>query len=377
MIQVNVKALRGALAAIGTVVEKKATVPILTHVLIRTTPGQMMLTATDLDLMVEQTIALEDAGANSAEAFCVAADLIKSIAGKLPADGIATIDRDDKNAISIKCGRARFKLPTLPTDDFPVIALGDWDAQWEQPGSGLTAMIDSVRFAISTEETRYYLNGIYWHVPDGSACQFAAATDGSRLARFHGDVPDGAADMPGIILPRKAVAALDAMVDAEGAGTVEVAVSKGKFRFAIGQCVLTGKTIDGTFPDYTRVIPAANSMAAWFDPAALAEAVERVLTISSEKTRLIALDFTSEMVTLRVVSPENGTASEDVPCDYDGTPLTIGFNGRFLLDVLAHLKGTDAEGTRARVLLADAAAPSLWQQSDDAARLYVLMPMRV
>ncbi len=377
MIQVNVKALRGALAAIGTVVEKKATVPILTHVLIRTTPGQMMLTATDLDLMVEQTIALEDAGANSADAFCVAADLIKSIAGKLPADGIATIDRDDKNAIGIRCGRARFKLPTLPCVEFRGSARADWVAPWVQPGSGLTAMIDSVRFAISTEETRYYLNGIYWHVPDGSACQFAAATDGSRLARYHGDVPDGAEGMPGIIVPRKAVAAIDTLIDAEGGGMIEVAVSRAKFRFAIGQCVLTGKTIDGTFPDYTRVIPAANSMAAWFDPAALAEAVERVLTISSEKTRLIAMDFTSEMVTLRVVSPENGTASEDVPCEYDGTPLTIGFNGRFLLDVLAHLKGTDAEGTKARVLLADAAAPSLWQQSDDAARLYVLMPMRV
>ena len=374
MIQVNVKTLRGALKAINAVVEKRTTVSICATVLVRSTPGQMFLTGTDLDIMIEKTVDLEDAGANKAMSFCVDAATLASIAGKLPAEGVAAIEADGNSGITIKCGRARFKLPTLSADDFPLLAGGDWHAQWEQDGTQLVQMIESVRFAISTEETRYYLNGIYVHVPDGSECQFAAATDGHRLARFHCDAAEGAEEMPGIILPRKAVAALAQLLDEEG-GKVDVAVSTSKFRFEIGTTVLTGKLIDGTFPDYTRVIPAANRLDCWFEPGPLAEAVERVLTISSDKSRSIAFTFDAKAITLEVVSPENGTASEEVPCEYEGEALRIGFNGSYLLDVLRHLKGGGDE--RARVKLADPTAPSLWQTSDDAARLYVLMPLRV
>ena len=376
MMQVPVKPLRAALKAIKDVVEARATIPILSNVLVKSTPGQLFLTATDLDIMVEKTVDLDEAGSNKAMDFCVDAGTLAAIAAKLPADGVATIDIDGNLGVIIKCGRARFKLPTLPTDDFPLISARDWDAEWEQDATKLIAMIESVRFAISTEETRYYLNGIFVHVPDGSACQFAAATDGNRLARFHLDVADGAESMPGVILPRKAMKVLAALLDEEG-GKVGVSVSTSKFRFEIGKTVLTGKTIDGKFPDYTRVIPAANPHAAWFEPKPLIEAVERVLTIASDKTRLIALTFAGDVLTLSVASPENGTASEEVEIEYDGPELKIGFNGGFLLDVLRHLVGTDAEGGRAQVMLNDAAAPSLWQQSDDAARLYVLMPMRV
>jgi len=376
MIQVKVDRIRAAMKAIDEVVEKRSTVPILSNVLIRSTPGQMTLIGTDMDIMVEKVVDLEDAGANKAMDFTVDATTLKLIAAKLSADGVATIEADGNTGISIKCGRARFKLPTLPTDDFPVLAAGDWDAQWEVSATMLIDMIESVRFAQSTEETRYYLSGIYLHVPDDSECQFAVATDGSRLARFHVEVPDGAGDMPGIIISRKAVKALAGLLDAEG-GTVGVAVSASKWQMAIGATILTGKAIDGQFPDYTRVIPAANDKAAWIYPGPLAEAVERVLTISSDKSRAIALEFSRDLLVLSVTSPENGTAREEVECEYDSDPLRIGFNGRFLLDMLGRLKGTDAEGARAQVKMADEAAPTLWQQSDDARQLYVLMPMRV
>ena len=376
MMQVPVKPLRAALKAIKDVVEARATIPILSNVLVSSTPGQMFLTATDLDIMVEKTVDLEDAGANRAMRFCVDAGTLASIAAKLPADGIASIEADGNLGVTIKCGRARFKLPTLPTDDFPLIAHDGWDAEWEQDATALIAMMESVRFAIANEETRYYLNGIFVHVPDGSTCQFAAATNGNMLARYHLDVVDGAEAMPAIILPRKAVKVLGSLLDEEG-GRVGVSVSTTKFRFAIGQTVLTGKLIDGTFPDYSRVIPAANPHAAWFEPKPLIEAVERVLTISSEKTKMVALSFADDVLTLDVASPENGTASEELPISYDGPALKIGFNGGYLLDVLRHLVGTGEEGAQARVKLADPAAPSLWQQSDDGARTYVLMPMRV
>lgn len=376
MIQVKVDRLRAAMKAIDEVVEKRSTVPILSNVLIRSTPGQMTLIGTDMDIMVEKVVDLEDAGANKAMDFTVDATTLKQIAAKLSADGVATIEADGNTGITIKCGRARFKLPTLPSDDFPVLSASDWDAQWEVSATMLIDMIESVRFAQSTEETRYYLNGIYLHVPEDSECQFAVATDGSRLARFHVEVPEGAGDMPGIIIGRKAVKALADLLDAEG-GPVDVAVSTSKWQMAIGSTVLTGKAIDGQFPDYTRVIPAANDKAAWIYPGPLAEAVERVLTISSDKSRAIALEFSRDLLVLTVSSPENGTAREEVECEYDSAPLRIGFNGRFLLDMLGRLKGADAKEARAEVKMADEAAPTLWQQSDDARQLYVLMPMRV
>jgi DNA polymerase-3 subunit beta len=374
MMKVQVKMLRDAMKAIDAVVEKRSTVPILSNVLIRSTPGQAMLIATDLDIMVEKRIDLEEPGSNRAMEFTVHAGTFRSIAGKLPAEGVAVVEADGNTGIVIKCGRSRFKLPTLPATDFPMIAVGDWDAEWAHDAGALAKMIDSVRFAISTEETRYYLNGIYLHVPSASDSQFAAATDGHRLARYHAPVPDGAEAMPSIILPRKAVKALADLLDEEG-GEVDVAVSTGKCRFDFGTVVLTTKTIDGQFPDYTRVIPAGNRIDAWFDPSALAEAVDRVLTISSEKTKLIALDFADGQVTLRVVSPEHGTASEEVPIELTGPAVTIGFNGRYLLDMLAHLKV--GEGGKARVLLADSTSPTLWQTSDESAALYVLMPQRI
>lgn len=374
--KVNVKALRGALKAITMIVEKRNTIPILSHVLIQSTPAQMTLTATDLDLQVSKVIDLEEPGKNKALSICVDASTLASIAGKLPADGVATIDQGDKGQVAITCGRARFKLPTLPAEDLPLIPAPAWDAQWEQGAGELTTMLHSVAFAAGSDEARYYLNGVYLHVPDDSECQFAAATDGHRLARFHVPVADGAEVMPAVIVPTKAVKALVAIVDEEG-GEVGVAVAKDKFQFEVGQTTLVGKTIDGQFPDYTRVIPAGNTNDAWFEPGPLAEAVERVLTISSEKTRAIALEFMDDRVVLSVNSPENGTATEEVPIDLTGQSVRIGFNGRYLLDVLGQLKSAGGDGAKARVLLNGSADPTLWQQSDEARSTYVLMPMRV
>ncbi|MEA3390584.1 MAG: DNA polymerase III subunit beta [Pseudomonadota bacterium] len=374
--KVNVKALRGALKAINLIVEKRNTIPVLQHVLIQSTPAQMTLTGTDLDLQVTKVVDLEEPGKNKALSICVDAATLASIAGKLPAEGIADIDRGEKGQVAISCGRARFKLPTLPAEDLPLIPSPAWEAQWEQQGGELTAMLHGVAFAASSEEARYYLNGVYLHVPADSECQVAAATDGHRLARFHVPVAEGAEAMPAIIVPTKAVKALMSIMDEES-GEVGVSVSAGKFQFEVGQTMLLGKVIEGQFPDYTRVIPVGNKIDAWFEPAPLAEAVERVLTISMDKTRALALEFMSDRVVLTVNSPENGTATEEVPIDLTGDSVRIGFNGRYLLDVLAQLKGTGADGVKARVLLNSHDEPTLWQQSDEARATYVLMPMRV
>jgi DNA polymerase-3 subunit beta len=271
--------------------------------------------------------------------------------------------------MQVNAGRARFTLSALPRDDFPIIAEGELPTRFELPAATLRQIIDKTRFAISTEETRYYLNGIYLHVIDGELK--AAATDGHRLARVTVARPDGAEAMPGVIIPRKCVAELRKLLD-EVDGTVEVSLSESKIRFGLGNAVLTSKLIDGTFPDYTRVIPTANDKLLKLDPRAFEEGVDRVSTIASERTRAVKMTLDRDKITLSVTSPENGTAAEEVPADYAAQGIEIGFNARYLLDILGQIDGDTVE-----VHLADAAAPTLLRENDNAPALYVLMPMRV
>jgi DNA polymerase-3 subunit beta len=240
------------------------------------------------------------------------------------------------------------------------------------PAATLRQIIDKTRFAISTEETRYYLNGIFLHVADdGGPVLKAAATDGHRLARVTFPRPDGADGMPDIIVPRKCVAELRKLLD-EVDGTVDVSLSSSKIRFGLGTAVLTSKLIDGTFPDYSRVIPQGNDKLLRIDTKALMEGVDRVATIASEKTRAVKVTLERDKVTLSVTSPENGTAAEEVSGDYSSDSVEIGFNARYLLDILNQIEGDIVE-----VHLADAGAPTLIRENDKSPALYVLMPMRV
>ena len=275
--------------------------------------------------------------------------------------------------MAIMAGRARFSLGTLPRDDFPVIAEGELPTSFELPAETLKQIIDKTRFAISTEETRYYLNGIFLHVADdgGTAVLKAAATDGHRLARVTVPRPAGAEAMPDVIVPRKCIGELRKLLD-EVDGSVGVSLSGTKIRFDLGSAILTSKLIDGTFPDYSRVIPTANDKILKLDPKSFMEGVDRVATIATEKTRAVKMALDRDRITLSVTSPENGTASEEVPGDYAAAPFEIGFNSRYLMDILAQI-GTDI----VEVHLADAAAPTLIRENDKAPALYVLMPMRV
>ena len=274
--------------------------------------------------------------------------------------------------MSIVAGRARFSLATLPRDDFPVIAEGELPTTFELPAETLKQIIDKTRFAISTEETRYYLNGIFWHVSDDpNPVLKAAATDGHRLARVTVTRPDGAEGMPDVIIPRKCVGELRKLLD-EIDGSVGVSLSGTKIRFDLGQALLTSKLIDGTFPDYSRVIPTGNDKILKIDPRSFEEGVDRVSTIATEKTRAVKMGLDRDKITLSVTSPENGTAAEEVPGDYTSMPFEIGFNSRYLLDILGQVEGDTVE-----VHLADAAAPTLIRENDKAPALYVIMPMRV
>ncbi|OYX66335.1 MAG: DNA polymerase III subunit beta [Sphingomonadales bacterium 32-64-17] len=362
------------LSHVQSVVERRNTIPILSNVLIEADAGGMVkVMATDLDLQV-----VESMRANAVEApgaITVSAHLLFDIARKLPDGSEVSIETAD-NRMVVKAGRSRFQLPTLPRDDFPMIVEGDLPTSFKLPAKLLAEVIDRTRFAISTEETRYYLNGIFLHVSDedGGVLK-AAATDGHRLARFTMERPAGAEGMPDVIVPRKAVAELRKLLEEAMEGAVEIDLSPSKIRFTLGGeggVVLTSKLIDGTFPDYNRVIPTGNDKLLKVDPKVFFAGVDRVATIATEKTRAVKMGLEADKVTLTVTSPDNGNAAEEVSAEYSSEPLEIGFNAAYLKDVLGQIDSDLVE-----LHFADAGAPTLIRKDENSPALYVLMPMRV
>jgi DNA polymerase-3 subunit beta len=355
-----------SLGHVQSVVERRNTIPILSNVLIEAREdGSIRLMATDLDLQVDESV---PANVTQPGATTLPAHTLFDIVRKLPEGSQVELSAAE-GKMQVVAGRSRFNLSTLPRDDFPVIAEGELPTRFELPAATLRQIIEKTRFAISSEETRYYLMGIFLHVVDDQ--MRAAATDGHRLARVTIAKPDGADGMPDVIVPRKAVAELYRLVE-ELEGTVEISLSPTKIRFGLGSAILTSKLIDGTFPDYNRVIPTANDKLLKLDPKSFSAGVDRVSTIASEKTRAVKMAVDRDKVTLSVTSPENGLATEELPADYGADGLEIGFNARYLLDILGEIDGDTVE-----VHLADAAAPTLLRENDKSNALYVLMPMRV
>jgi DNA polymerase-3 subunit beta len=353
------------------VVERRNTIPILSNVLLRADDEGLRLKATDLDIEVTETIPAELASGGSTT---VPAHVIYDIVRKLPEGSQVSLESTgDSGQMLIRSGRSRFSLQALPESDFPDLAAGDLPHRFTLPSADLKRLIEKTQFAISTEETRYYLNGIYFHTLEvaGQTVLRAVATDGHRLARVEIPAPAGSEGMPGIIIPRKAVAEIIKLVDDAGE-SVGVELSSAKIRLTFGGVVLTSKLIDGTFPDYQRVIPTGNDKKLVIDRQSFAAAVDRVSTISSERGRAVKLSIADGQLTLTVNNPDSGSATEELPADYGADPLDIGFNARYLLDIAAQLSGDTAE-----FMLADAGSPTLIHDSADEHALYVLMPMRV
>lgn len=353
------------------VVERRNTIPILSNVLLSAQGSSLEMKATDLDLEVTEATAasMEQTGATT-----VPAHLLYDIVRKLPEGAEVMLKTDESgNSMSVVSGRSNFKLQCLPQSDFPELTAGSFSHIFRLDSQALRGLIEKTQFAISTEETRYYLNGIYLHAHEsgGQLKLRAVATDGHRLARAEIEAPAGSEGMPGIIIPRKTVSELQKLVDDPDVA-VTVELSETKIRFTIGSVVLTSKLIDGTFPDYERVIPTGNDKQLVIDRQSFAQAVDRVSTISSERGRAVKLSIADGQVTLTVNNPDSGSATEEIPADYDADPIEIGFNAKYLLDVAAQLTGGEA-----RFMLSDAGSPTLIRDSTDENTLYVLMPMRV
>lgn len=363
-----------SLSHVTSVVERRTTIPILSNVLLQASGNALRFNATDLEReVIEQTNA--DVGQDGA--ITVPAHLLHDIVRKLPDGAQVQIVRDGENQrVTLSSGQSRFALQSLPAEDFPDLAAGEMSHEFSMAAHDLKRLIEKTRFAISTEETRYYLNGIYLHAAGGgeeggTPTIRAVATDGHRLAHVELDQPEGAFGMPGVIIPRKTVHELHRLLE-DGGSEVRIGISNTKIRFEIGAITLTSKLIDGTFPDYGRVIPQGNDKEMRVSNAEFISAVDRVSTIASERGRAVKLAIAADKLTLSVNNPEGGSATEEIDVSYGFEPLEIGFNARYLLDIASQL-----ESDQAIFRLADPGSPTMVQDRDDTAALYVLMPMRV
>jgi DNA polymerase III subunit beta len=365
-------ALLKALQHVTSVVERRNTIPILANVSLRAEGSALHFKATDLDIEVTETAPAEVMAPGSTTA---PAHTLHDIVRKLPDGAQIEMSRQgDDGRMSLTAGPSKFLLACLPADDFPDLGLSGMSHHFEVSAHHLASLIEKTRFAISTEETRYYLNGIFLHAaetPDEGWRLRAVATDGHRLARMDVTLPDGAQGIPGVIVPRKTVSEIAKLL-ADHSDAVTVDLSANKIRFTAGNVVLTSKLIDGTFPDYQRVIPQNNDKVLEVENAAFKQAVDRVSTLSSEKGRAVKLNIAPGRLILSVNNPESGSATEELPAEYQGPPMEIGFNARYLMDIAAQFGGD-----KAVFKLSDASAPTVVQDEKDQSALYVLMPMRV
>ena len=360
-----------ALTHVQSVVERRNTIPILANVLLKADNGVVELAATDMDIAVIEKVSAEVSQPGSTT---VSAHTLFDIVRKLE-DGaqIELGGGTEEGQLAVRSGRSMLKLATLASEDFPAMSDDDMPHSFSLDAAELRNLIDRTRFAISTEETRYYLNGIYLHTADGEKGQVlrAVATDGHRLALMEAPLPQGAAEMPGVIVPRKTVNELRKLID-EAEEEISILLSDTKVRFAVDGIVLTSKLIDGTFPDYDRVIPDGNDKFMEVSCKRFERAVDLVSTISTEKSRAIKLSLGDNSLTLSATSPDAGSATEELEVDYDDEELEIGFNSKYLIDITQQINGDSA-----RFALSDAASPTIVRDSTDSSALYVLMPMRV
>ncbi|MGB8623678.1 MAG: DNA polymerase III subunit beta [Paracoccaceae bacterium] len=360
-----------AVSQAQSVVERRNTIPILANVLIEADSNSVSFRATDLDIeVVDKTVAqVERPGATT-----VSAVTLHEIVRKLPDGALVQLSDDGTSGrLTVEAGRSNFSLATLPKEDFPVMASSEYTANFSAPAPVLRRLFDKSKFAISTEETRYYLNGVYMHVADGEGGRKlrCVATDGHRLARIDADLPEGAETMPGVIVPRKTVGELRKLLEDDDSA-IAVSVSETKVRFATPEITLTSKVIDGTFPDYTRVIPQGNTRKLEVDASEFARAVDRVATVSSERSRAVKLSLDEDRLILSVNAPDAGAAEEELAVAYGDEPLEIGFNAKYLLEIASQVDRENAV-----FLFNSAGDPTLMHEGNDTSAVYVVMPMRV
>jgi len=365
-ISVEQNALLKALAHAQSVVERRQTIPILANVLLEADKDSVLLKATDNELEIAEKI---PAKVEVAGAVTVPAHKLYDIVRRLP-DGseLAMELSEETSQVNLVSGRAKFALASIAPEGFPSMAREETPVTFDLAASQLINLINQTSFAVSVEETRYNLNGIYLHAKEDTLV--AVATDGHRLALAKTALPEGAKDVSGIIIPRKTIAEI-AKLAAENVENVHISLSANQIRFAMNDVELSSRLVDGTYPDYEKVIPTNNDKVLEADVKVLTDVIERVSVIS-ERSRGIKLSLHENLLHLSTAAVDEGSAEDELDAVYTAEELDIGFNFRYLLDILAQIKGQNV-----KMLLQDGVSPVILQDAADNSSLFVLMPMRV
>lgn len=359
------------LAHVQGVVERRNTMPILGNVKLDAAGGELSVTATDMDISVIDRTAADISTEGS---LTVPALTLYDIVRKVPETVPTTLETsEDGTELVIRAGRSRFRLPILPAADFPNISDEGMTHSFSMKAADLALLIDRTRFAISTEETRYYLNGIFLHaVGEGATSMIrAVATDGHRLARIDLPLPDGAAGMPGVIVPRKTIQEVRKLLD-EANEDVTIRLSANRVLVELGGAVLRSRLIDGTFPDYDRVIPKSNDKILTIETKAFKDGVDRISTIATDRSKAVKLNVEGDELTMSAGTHDTGHAEEKINCTPQNESLTIGFNAKYVLDMMSQLTGDSFE-----LAVSDSTAPTVYRDPEDSRAIFVLMPMRV
>ncbi len=365
-ITIEKSVLLKAIARLQSLVEKRNTIPILANVKIEASENKLVLTVTDMDLVASEQI---EANIASSGSLTVPALTLYDIVRKLPEGSQVALKADaGSSRLNVTAGASNFTLSYLPADDFPVMSEGELTHKFTMSSKDFLKLVEKTRFAMSNEETRYYLNGVYFHISNGKLR--AVATDGHRLASVEAEAPAGAAGMPGIIIPRKAVNEISKLL--ENQSEVSIALSETKIKFNAGGIELLSKVVDGTFPDYQRVIPDNNTKLATVSSTLFNEAVDRVSTIAADKTRAVKIKFDKDAITLNSQGLEGTSAKEVIDCTYGSEALEVGFNSRYVLEMMTQIKSD-----KINIALDTSNSPALITDPTDTSAVYIIMPMRV
>lgn len=366
----EVGGLKAALGTVSSAIERRTTIPILANVALEFQPESVSVWATNMDMQISRQVPCE---AKASWSVAVPGHVLKAVVDKLPSDSEVRLTIDGAQLL-VTCGRTRVKLAALPIADMVSLKFGDNLASFEMPGAELLAMIGHVKHAISTDETRYYLNGIL--IQRREAMLLFVTTDGYRLAKVERAAPDGSEALAlegalsdGVIVPRAAVPVIEQIAKEQ---RVTLHLASNRLSVEGGETVLTTKLVDGTFPDWTRVVPSHFDGHAVLPLEDTKAALARVAAVSTEKTRAVRMDIAEGLLTASVTCAETGTATEEVPVELNGQPITIGFNASYLAGILDRMMGDEVQ-----MSFGDSAAPSLWRLNPDATDIHVLMPMRV
>ncbi|MBO7042718.1 MAG: DNA polymerase III subunit beta [Alphaproteobacteria bacterium] len=357
-----------ALGHMQSIVEKRATLPILVNVKIEVA-DDLILSATNVDLELVEHVA---ADITLSGKTTVPVQMLYDIVRKLPDDAeISFKQSGDKLVVS--SGRAVFHLPTLPAENFPAMAGGNLSTKFQMTTGDLAHLINQTKFAIPTDDVRYHLGGIYFHIDDNGKLT-AVATDAQRMALCAIKAPAGTNGMPSVIIPRRVIGELSKLLEDANVDDVLVELSDTKARFTVGAATLTSKLVDAQYPNYRVVIPKGNDKIAILDRKQFVNAVDLVSVASVDKTKSVSLSFSMNKLVINASSPDAGTATQELDIEYNGDAVfTINFNVKFLLDVAGQV-----EGEKFQIEMQESLSPTIIKSTEkDTDSLFVLMPMRM